>query len=174
MTANKDSSKLGDAKGRLLQIGHEGLLRVRLGNVLYYVLFLVAELLACPVLVDTDFANLHMEVIFFRRVLIDFSDEKLPIIRRWNDKSPWTYKRAHVTERYTLKNGDIVTVGNDSVDLTNTRLAQSVEISAQKLKKVDVSSYLQGLVPTEPKHDVMKRYGVQVMNSVHKVRANES
>lgn len=78
--------------------------------------------------------------------------------------------RAQVIELATLENGDIVTTGEEFDNLSKIRFAESVEIPAQTQKKVDVSSLLQDFVVTDPKHEVMKKYGVRVWHGLHEVR----
>ena len=63
ITASNDLPTLGDANGNALVVQHQVLLRVRLGNALYRVLFYVVDHLACPVLLGTQFANRHIEAI---------------------------------------------------------------------------------------------------------------
>ena len=57
ITTNKDLPTLCDASGNVLGSACEVLLRVRFGNALYRVTFIVVDNLSCPVLVGTKFLN---------------------------------------------------------------------------------------------------------------------
>lgn len=73
VTENKNLSRLGDANGNTLQIFQELLLRVRFSNVLCRVKFLVVENLGCAVLLGTELANSHIQVIWCRKGFVEFA-----------------------------------------------------------------------------------------------------
>lgn len=172
VTANKDLPRLGDASGNALQVAHEVLLRVRFGNALYRVTFLVVEHLTCPVLVGTQFTNRHVEAIWCMRGKMQFTHDTLPIIGSGSADKPWRQEKATLVERATLESGETVATGDESSKLTKIRLTKPVTIPSHTQAKVQASTLLQGLIVTEPKHDVTEKYHVRVMNSVHEVDAS--
>jgi len=167
VTTNRDLPTLG-----ALQCRHEVLLRVRFGNALYRVKFLVVDNLACPLLLGTKFTNLHVEAIWCIRGRVQFTQDTLPIIGRGDATEPWSEQKARISERATLETGEQVKVGDETATLTRIRLARRLVIPPQSQAKVEVTTLLQGLIVTEPKHDVSDQYNVRVMNSVHEVIAN--
>lgn len=172
ITANKELPRLGDASGNALQVAHEVLLRVRFGDALYQVSFLVVEHLSCPFLVRTQFTNRHVEAIWCIKGKMQFTHDTLPIIGSGTQEKPWRDEKAKIVERATLENGETVATGDESAQLTKIRLTKAINIPPHTQLKVQVSTLLQGLIVTEPKHDVTERYNVRVMNSVHEVDAS--
>ena len=173
ITVDRALPRLGDANGNALSVCHEVLLRVRFGNALYRVPFLVVENLSCPVLLGTRFANRHIEAIWCRRGKVEFTQDVLPIIGTGKKLIPWESHRSTEHERATLRGGKSASIGDETATLTRIRLIERVVIPASTQVRAHVSTLLQGLIVTEPKHDLSRRYGVRVMNSVHEVTANE-
>ena len=89
VTTSEGLPSLGDANGNALDIRHEVLLRVRVGNALCRVLFYVVDHLACPVILGTQFANRHVEAIWCIRGEVQFTRDTLPILGRGNRTKPW-------------------------------------------------------------------------------------
>ena len=173
VTSTKELPALGDAGGHALKITHEVLLRVRFGNALYRVTFLVVDKLAIPVLLGTQFTNRHVDAIRCIRGRIDFTRDSLPIIGRGDRSQPWREDGVRIAERTKLASGEEVTVGDESHTLTRIRLCRPCLIPPFTQKKAQVITLLQGLIVTEPKQSVSEKYGVRVMNSVHEVTSDE-
>ena len=131
ITVDRALPRLGDANGRSLQVSYEVLLRVRLGNALYRVPFLVVENLSCPVLLGTRFANQHIEAIWCRKGKIEFTQDILPIIGSGKKTKPWEDGRATISERAMLQNGETVSLGDETALLTKIRLTKRLYIPAK-------------------------------------------
>ena len=172
VTSRRSFPPLGDAGGHALKISREVLLRVRFGNALYRVSFLVAETLAVPVVLGTQFMNRHIDAIRCIAGRIDFTGDTLPIIGRGDRDKPWNESNARIVERVTLANGQKAKLGDESSKLTHIRLARAVHLPPYTQCKAHALTLLEGLIVTEPKHSVVERYGVRVMNSVHEVTSD--
>ena len=171
ITTSQGLPSLGDANGNALDIRHQVLLRVRFGNALYRVLFYVVDHLACPILLGTQFANRHIEAIWCIRGEVQFTRDTLPIIGRGWRVQPW---RPDGPRPQRVPDGPEGVEGKDDSDqLTKIRLARPVVLRPFTQHRVRVSTLLQGVIMTEPKHEVMRKYNCRVMNSVHDVSANE-
>jgi len=173
ITASNDLPTLGDANGNALVVQHQVLLRVRLGNALYRVLFYVVDHLACPVLLGTQFANRHIEAIRCIKGEIEFTRDTLPIIGRGSRVKPWQVDGERAKEIPTLAGGQPAKDGDDTEQLTKIRLVRPIVLKPYTQHRVQVSTLLQGVIVTEPKNEVMRRFGCRVMNSVHEVRAGQ-
>jgi len=170
ITTSEDLPSLGDANGNALDIRHQVLLRVRLGNALYRVLFYVVDHLACPVLLGTQFANRHIEAIWCIRGEVQFTRDTLPIIGRGSKVKPWRPEGARAKE---VPDGSEEVNGKDDTDqLTKIRLARPVVLRPFTLHRVCFSTLLKGVILTEPRQEMMRKYGCRVMNSVHEVSAD--
>ena len=173
VTGSTDLPALGDAGGHALNTLHEVLLRVRFGNALYRVSFLVVEKLAVPVVLGTQFTNRHVDAIRCIRGKVEFTRDTLPIIGHGAIDDPWSDSKARYVETGS-KHKDEAAEHDESHLLTRIRLAKPLLIPAHTQKKALATTLLEGVIVTEPKHSVMQRYGVRVMNSVHEVHADRS
>jgi len=173
VTTSKGLPSLGDAGGHTLNIQHEVVLRVRFGNSLYRVAFLVAEKLSVPVILGTQFTNRHVDAIRCMLGRVDLVHDSIPIVGRGDGAKPWQQAGAHIEERVQMKDGTKVKLGDSSSTLTQIRLVKPLFVPAFTQCKASVSTLMKGVIVTEPKHSVVDRYGVRVMNSVHDVQAGE-
>ena len=88
VTTSKDLPILGDAGGHALNIQHEVVLRVRFGNSMYRVSFLVAEKLSVPIILGTQFTNRHVDAIRCILGRVDFAHDSIPILGRGGGAKP--------------------------------------------------------------------------------------
>ena len=172
ITSSGALPELGDSGGHRIKLAHEVILRVRFGNSLYRVAFLIAEKLSVPIILGTQFANRHVDAIRCIRGRVEFTRDSVPIIGHGNAEKPWTERDAHICQRELLRKE--AESHDASVVLTRIRLAKSIHIPAFTQFKAHVTTLMQGLIVTEPKHSVAEKDGVRVMNSVHEVKADES
>ena len=171
ITANKDLPTLCDATGHVLDTPYEVLLRVRFGNALYRVAFIVAEKLSCPVLLGTRFLNAHVDAINCRKGTVAFTGDTLPILghhapgERWFDPD----KRIVEFQEYTtMEDGTKVKIGREKT-MTHIRLANACDLKPHSQTTVLVTTRMKGLIVTEPKASLAHKFGVRIMNSVHEV-----
>ena len=171
ITSSGALPELGDAGGHRIKLAHEVILRVRFGNSLYRVAFLVAEKLSVPIILGTQFANRHVDAIRCIKGRVEFTRDSVPIIGHGNAEKPWTERDALIRQRELLQAD--ADSHDESVVLTRIRLVKPIHIPAFTQCKAHVTTLMQGLIVTEPKHSVAEKYGVRVMNSVHEVRTDE-
>jgi len=120
--------ELGDAGGHRIKLTHEVILRVRFGNSLYRVAFLVAEKLSVPTILGTQFANRHVDAIRCIRGVVEFTRDSVPIIGHGSADKPWTSQDARIRQRELLH--EEAQKHDDSGVLTRIRLAKSIYIPA--------------------------------------------
>ena len=175
VTTNKDLPTLCDASGHVLSTTSEVLLRVRFGNALYRVTFVVVDKLSCPVLLGTRFLNRHCDAIHCRKGTVAFTGDVLPILGRHAPGQPWQDPDRNVIEYHeyvTLQDGTTVRTGKDN-GLTSIKLASQCVLPPTSQTQVLVTTRMRGLIVTEPKGSLSAKFHVRAMNSVHEVQENK-
>ena len=90
--------KLCDASGHVLDIASRVLWRVRFGNALYRLTFIVVEKLSLPVLPGTKFLNRHVDAINCRKSMVQFTGGTLPIVGHHAPGDLWRDPDRQVSE----------------------------------------------------------------------------
>lgn len=149
----------------------EVFLRLLLGNTSYRVPFIVVDNLSCPVLIGTKLTNRHVEAIWCRKGRIEFSGFTLPILGRGEQSRPWREQDAKIADNNLNDEDD---KNNKDGKDPSIRLSAPCQIPPFTKQKAAVHTRLQGLIVTEPKHNLLVRSGIRVMNSVHEVMDGET
>ena len=174
ITTNKDLPTLCEASGHVLDTASEMLLRVRFGNALYRVTFIVVDKLSCPVLLGTKFFNRHVDAINCRKGTVQFTGDTIPILGHHAPGELWQDPDRNVSECQdfaTLEDGTRVKTGCDH-GLTFIRLSMSFTLQPNSQTQMLVTSRMKGLVVTEQKGSISTKLGIRFMNSVHEVMEN--
>lgn len=108
---------LGDANGNPIILQHAVQLSLRFGNVLYHRSQFVVEMLACPLLVGTEFINQNVEATWCIQQHVQLTRAQIRIVPDgtrylpWMEtppdagqpqKPPFVYAFSHVTRRVRL------------------------------------------------------------------------
>ena len=153
--------RIGDANRRPLRLLGEITLLIRFGNTTYRVPFIVADMLAVKVIIETRFMNRYVDAIECRTQTIRlFRGATIPILSRTNQRNT---KKKHENER--IRNDTTERTQRDSDAPFNrphtARLAKHVTIPPLSRTSVPVVTTAAGLVYIEPKQPLQMRHHVQ-------------
>lgn len=168
---NADLPDLCDANGNPLNIRHEVQLRIRLGDAVYPVRFLIVTKLACSVLLGTQFLDKHVDAIKCRQRVVYLTRSIVPILGVWDSRTPYQGEYPvpePVPEEPTTPTKETRAPKKPLV-ATCIRLCRPVRLPAYAQVKAQVITPGGGLVYIEPVQAVYQRYQVRAINGVHEV-----
>ena len=162
---------LSDADNNLLCVRHEVRLRIRLGDAVYSVRFIMISRLLCPVLLCTHFLNQHVDAIKCKQRVLYLKRSIVPILSVGKAATPQqeqpaldnTASEPEINHRQPKK----------PPASSRIRLCRPLRSPPFTQVKEQVITQSEGLVHTEPRHSMYQEYQVRAINGVHKVIREE-